>query len=156
MNITPAALIQAHIERLTYLADMAAQVRTSLPNSTDSDAAEALLDAMAQTIATDCDALRSVGTGAVTAKVDFTPSVASEPGLFCVREGVPLDEAFEQLSLLLDSANDALRYLSLKEGETMQPTPLWSIYNLLNMANALLDSMQAGHSAGLPINPNKG
>ena len=155
-STTPSVLVQLQIDQLTRMGDLAARAMQSLPNTTDSDTAVELLTSLDGIIRADCDDLRRVGATAVTALQEFIPSAGGERGIFCVREGVPLNDAFNQLTLLQDGALQALESLALQSGEDNQASPLWSIFNTLNMANALTQSMHYGHMAGLPLIAKRG
>ncbi len=81
---------------------------------------------------------------AVTTAHPFGSLPSSASGIFCVREGVPLDDAFNELHMLIDVAIQALDEMAMKESLINRSCPLWSILSNLNMANALVQSMQIG------------
>jgi hypothetical protein len=155
-STTPSALLQGQIDRLTQMGDLADQAMQSLPNSTDNDTATELLTGLGGLIRAGCEELQRVGPSAVTDLQEFSRPGASEQGIFCVRAGVPLNDAFDQLSMLQDAAIQALEALAMNESDDNQASPLWSIFHTLNMANTLTQSMHHGHMAGLPVIAKRG
>lgn len=84
---------------------------------------------------------------AVTAHQPFSIGFSN---LFAVQPGIPLANAFEELSLLVTTARDAAASLAMEvEGSShgIEPCSVWPIAYLLDMANALQSSMDAGLKA---------
>jgi hypothetical protein len=64
--------------------------------------------------------------------------------VFAVPAGIPLGQAFDELSILVGSARDAI------ESETMadqsgEPSAHWSAMHNLQLAHALLQAMHSGY-----------
>ncbi len=74
--------------------------------------------------------------GAVTAQHDFFNATHDGDKLFSVRGGVPLSEAFEQLTLLLSASQSCM------EGEDMPAQ--WAGVHLMDFSLALVQSMHHG------------
>jgi hypothetical protein len=80
---------------------------------------------------------------AVTARYDFHNATPNGDKLFSVREGVPLGDSFDQLSLLIASAHSAIDGMS-KEGEDAAPNARTAALHVLDISYALAQSMHAG------------
>jgi len=64
--------------------------------------------------------------------------------LFCVRDGVPIHRALDQLTALLAAVSDSLEFMAMAEGEAKEPSPLWClVYNLVT-ARALVQAVHKG------------
>lgn len=86
--------------------------------------------------------------GAVTVQHDFHSVSANGDKLFSVRAGIPLSDAFDQLSLLVNSAGATVEVLAseCKDSENI-PGALWQSVHLLNFSQALIQSIHDGHNA---------
>lgn len=82
---------------------------------------------------------------AVTVQHDFCNATADGEKLFSVRGGIPLRDAFDQLSVLL-SASMATVEFAAAEGTKSDDVPgaLWQSVHLMNFTYALVQSMQQG------------
>lgn len=91
---------------------------------------------------------QAVTAGAVTAQYDFHPASANGEKLFSVRAGIPLADAFDQLSVLVSSSIATVDILAgeCKDSEGI-PGALWQSIHLLNFSYALIQSMHGGHNA---------
>jgi hypothetical protein len=89
--------------------------------------------------------------GAVTAEYPFH-KVPNGECLFAVRGGIPLSDAFDQLTRLLDSSISTVE-LAASEGNNSESSPgaLWQSAHVMAFAYALVQSMHAGHDAHLEI-----
>ena len=82
---------------------------------------------------------------AVTAHYDFHQATRYRENLFSVRGGIPLNDAFNELSLLLaavESATDALAK-QISSDDTGSASP-WTACHVLELCNALVQSMHHG------------
>lgn len=86
-------------------------------------------------------------SGAVTAHHDFCRVSFEGETLFSVREGVPLHDAFDQLTALLTAAQGAVEMLASTSSDTEVPDSHWAAVHVLSFANALVQGMHAGHNA---------
>lgn len=81
------------------------------------------------------------------------PFLTGLHGVFAVQAGVPMDAAFDDLSLLVSAARDAAADLAQLLGDSNPPSSnagaslTWPIVYLLDMADALQSSMSLGLSA---------
>lgn len=89
-------------------------------------------------------------TGAVTAQYDFCPATSKGENLFSVRAGIPLSDAFDQLSSLMSSSIASIETLAHEEDTDATPGALWQSVHLMNFAYALVQSMHKGHNAARP------
>lgn len=87
-------------------------------------------------------------TEAVTAQYDFHPASANGDKLFSVRAGIPLSDAFTELSVLVSSSIATIDVMACesKDSEGI-PGALWQSVHLLNFSYALIQSMHGGHNA---------
>ena len=84
-------------------------------------------------------------TSQVTARHEvgfFTPNGKA---LFSVNEGIPMSQAFDQLSLLLSSAQGTVEALAVSSEDTSETGAHWASAHLLTFAYALVQSMHKGH-----------
>ncbi len=90
--------------------------------------------------------------GAVTQEHHFQKATASGECLFAVRGGIPLSDAFDQLTRLLDSSISTVE-LAASEGKNSESSPgaLWQTAHVMAFAFALVQSMHGGHDAHLEI-----
>lgn len=81
---------------------------------------------------------------AVTKQYDFFNATPDGDKLFSVRGGIPLDDAFNQLSLLLAAGNSALddACASISANEVSQAP--WAAKHVLEFAYSLVQSMHEG------------
>jgi len=89
----------------------------------------------------------SIPAGAVTAQYDFFHSTHGGSKLFSVCAGVPLGDAFDQLTVLLAAAKGSVEVLALTSGDTSTPDAHWATVHMLSFATALAQSINAGHNA---------
>ena len=91
---------------------------------------------------------RAAPTEAVTAQYDFHPASTSGDKLFSVRAGIPLSDAFTELSVLVSSSIASIDVMACecKDSEDI-PGALWQSVHLLNFSYALIQSMHVGHNA---------
>lgn len=84
-------------------------------------------------------------TAAVTTQYDFCPATREGEKLFSVRAGIPLGDAFNQLSALISSSIASVETLATVDDTESIPGPLWQSVHLMNFAYALVQSMHNGH-----------
>ena len=89
----------------------------------------------------------NLAAGAVTARHDFCRVSNKGNLLFSVREGVPLSDAFDQLTVLLTAAQGAVELLADASGDSDVPGANWAAVHVLSFATALVQGMHAGHNA---------
>jgi hypothetical protein len=96
-------------------------------------------------MSTNSTQVQRVDIPAVTAQYDFLEVTQSGEKLFSVRAGVPLGDAFDQLSTLL-SSTIATFELVAAEGANSDDVPaaLWQSVHLMKFTYALAQSMQMG------------
>lgn len=82
--------------------------------------------------------------GAVTKQYDFMPANAQGNNLFSVRGGVPLSDAFDQLSVLMSSTMGALNQLACDDDTDGIPAALWQSIHVMEFTFALVQSMHQG------------
>lgn len=82
---------------------------------------------------------------AVTAQYDFFEATQTGEKLFSVRAGIPLRDAFDQLSTLLSSSIATVE-IAATSGTNSDDVPgaLWQSVHLMNFTYALVQSMQQG------------
>ena len=88
----------------------------------------------------------SQAAGAVTAQYDFCPATSEGEMLFSVRAGIPLSDAFNELSSLMSSSIASIEALAGEEDTDAIPGALWQSVHLMNFAYALVQSMHSGHN----------
>lgn len=85
---------------------------------------------------------------AVTAQYDFCNATSKGEKLFSVRAGIPLNDAFEQLSMLLGSSIESINLLASPDVNSDDVGPaLWTSIHLLEFTHALVQSMHDGNIA---------
>lgn len=87
----------------------------------------------------------------VTARHEVGFFKANGKALFSVNEGIPMSDAFNQLSILLSSAQEAVEALAVAsdDAEDVRETDAhWAPAHLLTFAYALVQSMHTGHLEG--------
>ena len=84
-------------------------------------------------------------TVAVTAAYDFHNATPNGDKLFCVREGIPLSYAFDQLSALISSAQSAIEGL---DDEDEGSSSKWCAVHVLEFSHALVQAMHGGLKRG--------
>lgn len=82
--------------------------------------------------------------GLVTKQYDFMPTNGPSENLFSVRGGVPLSDAFNQLSVLMSSTMGALNQLALDDDTDGIPAALWQSIHVMEFTFALVQSMHQG------------
>lgn len=90
--------------------------------------------------------IHSRPAGAVTAQHDFCRVSHQGEMLFTVREGVPLCDAFDQLTTLLTAAQAVVEALATIKGDSDVPESHLAAVHVLSFANALVQGMQQGHN----------
>lgn len=93
--------------------------------------------------------------GAVTAQYDFCPATREGENLFSVRAGIPLADAFEQLSALMSSSIASVETLTCTDNAEDIPGALWQSVHLMNFTYALVQSIHKGHNAATCQNENQ-
>jgi len=85
--------------------------------------------------------------GAVTSHYDFHPATASGEKLFSVRAGIPLSDAFNDLSMLLKASMASIDLIACECPDQPDgiPAALWNSIHLMNFSYALIQSMHTGH-----------
>jgi hypothetical protein len=91
--------------------------------------------------------ITSPAAGAVTAQYDFWPATNKGENLFSVRAGIPLSDAFDQLSYLMSSSIASVETLACEKDTDTIPGALWQSVHLMNFAYALVQSIHGGHNA---------
>lgn len=82
---------------------------------------------------------------AVTAQHDFCNATPGGEKLFSVRGGVPLRDAFDQLSVLLRASMETVEFAATEGTKSDEvPGALWQSVHLMNFTYALVQSMQQG------------
>ena len=81
---------------------------------------------------------------AVTVQHDFWNATPDGDKLFSVRGGIPLGDAFDQLSLLLSASQSAVEEarVAISAGEV--PQSHWAASHMLEFSYALVQSMHQG------------
>lgn len=84
---------------------------------------------------------------AVTVHHDFHPVGDGSEKLFSVRAGIPLSDAFNELSVLVSSSIASIDLIACEcEQDTDGiPRALWNSIHLLNFSYALIQSIHGGH-----------
>ena len=87
----------------------------------------------------------SIATAITLEPVTLNVDCPSNP-VFGIRGGLPLGEAFDQLTLLLSAAIGAIEATSRQESEcNSDPTGTWCAVHTLNLVNDLVQSMHNGY-----------
>ncbi|CAM3757180.1 DUF3077 domain-containing protein [Polaromonas hydrogenivorans] len=84
----------------------------------------------------------------VTARHEVDFFAANGKALFSVNEGVPMSDAFNQLSILLGSAQVAVEALATSHEDATETRAHWAPAHLLTFAYALVQSMHNGYVQG--------
>ncbi|HEK1687007.1 MULTISPECIES: DUF3077 domain-containing protein [Pseudomonas] len=71
-----------------------------------------------------------------------TPGIATALGMFRVQPGIPVDQAFDEVSLLLGCVRD----LSQGSDEDIAPAALTALRYLSAMAKALLNDLEVARN----------
>ena len=71
-----------------------------------------------------------------------TPGIATALGMFRVQPGIPMDQAFDEVSLLLGCVRD----LSQGSDEDFAPAALTALRYLSAMAKALLNDLEVARN----------
>lgn len=66
---------------------------------------------------------------------------------FVVAGGIPLGSAFDDMSVLLDAASNAIECAAMSGSDDGEPSPLWSAFQNLQLAYSLLQAMHSGYLA---------
>jgi hypothetical protein len=80
----------------------------------------------------------------VTVQHDFWSATTSGDKLFSVRGGIPLGDAFDQLSLLIATSQSAIEAARLAASSEDVPQGHWAATHLLEFSYALVQSMHQG------------
>lgn len=84
----------------------------------------------------------------VTTRREVRFFASNGKAIFSVNEGVPLGDAFDQLTVLLSSAQEAVEALAMAAENSNERGAYWAPAHLLTFADALVQSMHAGHLEG--------
>lgn len=84
----------------------------------------------------------------VTARHEVDFFTANGKALFSVNEGVPMSDAFDKLSILLSSAQEAVEALATSSEDATETGTHWVPAHLLTFAYALVQSMHNGYMQG--------
>lgn len=90
---------------------------------------------------------------AVTTHQAFFPSTPQSDQLFAVQAGIPLNDALEQLTLLIGVAENSAMDVAICVGNGGEANGAWAPVHLLTFARALTQSIHRGfaeaqHAAG--------
>lgn len=88
---------------------------------------------------------RGEAASAVTVQVDFFNATPNGGKLFAVRGGIPLGNAFDQLSLLLAASQSAVDDVCAKVSQDADPQSQWAASHLLEFSYALVQSLHQGY-----------
>jgi hypothetical protein len=83
-------------------------------------------------------------TGAVTAQHDFHSATRNGDPLFSVRAGIPLGDAFDQLSLLLSASQAAVEETCRNVSAGSEADSGWAAAHLMEFTYALVQAMHQG------------
>jgi len=87
----------------------------------------------------------SANPQAVTSHYDFCKATSDGKHLFSVNAGIPMNDAFDQLSTLISSSISAVEIHATGILDTEDtPGALWQSVHLMNFAYALIQSMHGG------------
>lgn len=92
--------------------------------------------------------IKPLNAGPVTARHEVDFFTPNGQALFSVNEGVPMSDAFDQLSVLLSSARVAVEAQATSGGDTDETTAHWAPAHVLTFAYALVQSMHMGYTEG--------
>lgn len=82
---------------------------------------------------------------AVTARRDVRCFASNGKALFSVNAGIPLGDAFDQLGVLLSSAQEVTEALATAAENSTERSPYWAPVHLLTFADALVQAMHTGY-----------
>jgi hypothetical protein len=89
--------------------------------------------------------MERITTGAVTAQYDFHKATNTGDPLFSVCAGVPLRDAFNELSLLLASVESATEGLAMQVSrDDVDAASPWAAVHVMTFCSALVQSMHQG------------
>ena len=88
----------------------------------------------------------NTASGAVTAQYDFFNATPDGDKLFSVRSGVPLRDAFNELSLLVSQSQSVIDEVCMSVSAGEVPQAQWAASRLLEFTHALVQSMHDGLS----------
>lgn len=86
--------------------------------------------------------------GLVTVQRDFCNATSKGDKLFSVRAGVPMSDAFDQLTILLAAAHSAVEGLAVAGDKDDGPDAHWAAVHVLSFAYELAQSMHGGIPRG--------
>lgn len=92
--------------------------------------------------------IKTPKAGLVTTRHDVGFFTANGKGLFSVNEGIPMFAAFDQLTVLLSSAQEAVEALAMASEDTSETGAYWAPAHLLTFTHALVQSMHQGIKGG--------
>jgi hypothetical protein len=81
---------------------------------------------------------------AVTVQSDFWNATPNADKLFSVRGGIPLSDAFDQLSLLLAASKSAVDDVCTTVSQDAVPQSQWAASHMLEFSYALVQAMHSG------------
>lgn len=81
---------------------------------------------------------------AVTKQYDFLSATTGGDCLFSVRGGIPLDDAFDQLSLLLAQGRSVAEFMCIAGSTEDDPEAPGAAVRLLDFSHALVQAMHHG------------
>ncbi len=93
---------------------------------------------------------------AVTVEHGFFPATSDGDHLFSVRAGIPLSDAFDQLTMMLGSSIDSIELLVREKDVDSIPGSLWQSVHFLKMNYALIEAMHSGHNEHVKAANEKG
>lgn len=85
--------------------------------------------------------------GAVTAQYDFCNVNPEGKMLFSVRGGIPLGDAFNQLSVLMGSTMGALDQIACDQDAESAHGALWQSIHMMELSFAVVQAMHGGFVA---------
>lgn len=89
--------------------------------------------------------IKTSKAGSVTTRREVGYFGSPGEAIFSVNEGIPMSEAFNQLTVLLSSAQYSVE--GLTAGDDTHGSACWAPAHLLTFAQALVESMHSGHLA---------
>ena len=89
--------------------------------------------------------LDSAPATATTVSYEFGPISSNGPCLFSVRGGIPISDAFDQLSTYLSATKESIEMCAMA-GDNIDDVPgvLWQSAYLLDFSKALVEAMHSG------------
>lgn len=82
--------------------------------------------------------------GVVTAAYDFQSTTPDGDYIFSIKAGIPLRNAFDQLSVLVSSSISALELAAVADTDGSVPGAIWQTVHQLGVAYALIQAMHSG------------